>query len=172
MDIQLRFAGHTYSWSFRLAQVTQPLLGADFLTHHHLLLDVAGQRLLVTDCYSTTPLQLISPCVQSAAPQFGHSSPSTPMCSSRSFISNVIPLISITTSGAPVYSRFLCLNPEKLLTVRTPMQIYVSEMLSYIVFLSANLCNLIIRSSGILHGIQTNTHILLNEFILKIAIMI
>ena len=29
-DIQLRFAGHTYSWSFRLAQVNQPLLGTDF----------------------------------------------------------------------------------------------------------------------------------------------
>ena len=57
-DIQLRFAGHTYSCSFRLAQVTQPLLGADFLAHHHLLVDVAGQRLLVADSYSTTPLSI------------------------------------------------------------------------------------------------------------------
>ena len=52
------------------------------------------------------------------------------------------------------------------------LQIYASEMLSQIVFLSAKLCNPITRSSGILHGIQTNTHVLLNEFILKIAIMI
>ena len=57
-DIQLRFAGHTFSWSFRLAQVTQPLLDVDFLAHHHFLVNVAGQKLLVTDSYSTctTPL--------------------------------------------------------------------------------------------------------------------
>ena len=52
------------------------------------------------------------------------------------------------------------------------LQVYASEMLSHVVFLSANLCNLITRSSGILHGIQTNTHVLLNKFIRKIAIMI
>ena len=108
-DIQLRFAGHTYSWSFRLAQVTQPLLGADFLAHHHLLVDVAGQRLLVTDSYSTTPLSTspathITVCsVDSSWSR--HSSPSTPMCSNRSFISNAIPLLSMeytTTSQLPV----------------------------------------------------------------------
>ena len=108
-DIQLRFAGHTYSWSFRLAQVTQPLLGADFLAHHHLLVDVAGQRLLVTTLILQRlylpALQLISPCVQSTVPRSRHSSPSILMCSNRSFISNVIPLLSMeytTTSQLPV----------------------------------------------------------------------
>ena len=80
-----------------------------FLAHHHLLVDVAGQRLLVTDSYSTTPLST-SPathitCVQPTSPRSRHSSPSTPMCSNRSFISNVIPLLSMeytTTSQLPV----------------------------------------------------------------------
>ena len=32
------------------------LFGTDILAHNHLLVDVAGQRLLVTNSYSTTPL--------------------------------------------------------------------------------------------------------------------
>ena len=41
-DIRLHFGGRTYTWNFRLAQVTQPLLSADFLAHHHLLVDIAA----------------------------------------------------------------------------------------------------------------------------------
>ena len=55
-DIQICINGRSYPWTFRLAQVTKPLLGADFLAHHHLLVDIAGQRLIVADSYSTTPL--------------------------------------------------------------------------------------------------------------------
>lgn len=54
-DIVVRLAGRTYTWSFRLADVTQPLLGADFLAHNHLLVDVAGQKLITADSYTGTP---------------------------------------------------------------------------------------------------------------------
>ena len=128
-DIQLRFAGHTYSWSFRLAQVTQPLLGADVLAHHHLLVDVAGQRLLVTDSYSTTPLPTspathITLCsvdsspVQTLIAEYSdvfkpelHQQRNSP---AKHGIHH-----HITTSGAPVYSRFRRLNPEKLAAAMT-----------------------------------------------------
>ncbi len=123
-DIQLRFAGRNYTWKFRLAQVTQPLLGADFLAHHHLLVDVAGQRLLVTDSFNTTPL-----CSSPATPITVCSIDSAPY---RSLISEYADVFKpelrqqhtvpakhgifhhIPTNGAPVHSRFRRLNPQKL----------------------------------------------------------
>lgn len=125
-DIQLRLAGCNYTWSFRLAQVTQPLLGADFLAHHRLLVDVARQRLVDSDSYFTTPLY--------TKPTYP---PASPVCSVGN---NPFPvLISeyadvfkpelrqhhtlppkhgvshyITTNGPPVHSRFRRLSPDKL----------------------------------------------------------
>ena len=42
-ELTLRFHGRTYHWRFMLADVQRPLLGADFLSHHHLMFDVARQ---------------------------------------------------------------------------------------------------------------------------------
>ena len=42
--IVLNFAGRDYSWPFIVADVRKPLLGADFLAHHSLLVDVANRR--------------------------------------------------------------------------------------------------------------------------------
>ena len=125
-DIQLRFAGHTYSWSFRLAQVTQPLLGADFLAHHHLLVDVAGQRLLVTDSYCTTPLSTspathITVCSVDSSPVQTLIADYSDVFKPELHQQRHSPAIHhhITTSGAPVYSRFRRLNPEKLAAAKT-----------------------------------------------------
>jgi hypothetical protein len=41
--------------------VARPLLGADFLAHHHLLVDVANQRLVDTDSFTLVPLHVVSP---------------------------------------------------------------------------------------------------------------
>ena len=55
---RLFFLPDTHSYSstsrthFQLAQVSLPILRADFLCHHHLLADVAGERLL--EPYDTT----------------------------------------------------------------------------------------------------------------------
>ena len=38
--IPLRFGSHRFDWPFQLAPVSLSILGADFLCHHHLLLDV------------------------------------------------------------------------------------------------------------------------------------
>ena len=55
-DILLHFGGRTYTWNFCLAQVTQPLLGADFLAHHHLLVEIAAQRIITPDTFVPTLL--------------------------------------------------------------------------------------------------------------------
>ena len=119
----------TFSWSFRLAQVTQPLLGAEFLAHHHLLVDVAGHRLLVTDSYATTDLSTspathITVCSVDSSPvktliaEYSdvfkpelHQQRRSP---AKHGIHN-----HIITSGAPVYSRFRRLNQEKLEAAKT-----------------------------------------------------
>ena len=44
--IPLCFGSKSYDWKFHLAPVSTPILGADFLRHNHLLVDIAGGRVL------------------------------------------------------------------------------------------------------------------------------
>ena len=48
-SIPLLFGSQHFSWSFQLAPVSFPILGSDFLSHHALLVDVAGARVLDAD---------------------------------------------------------------------------------------------------------------------------
>lgn len=45
-DICLSFGGRTFSWPFIIADARKPLLRADILTHHSLLVDVYSHRLV------------------------------------------------------------------------------------------------------------------------------
>ena len=61
-EIPLCIGSRRFSWSFQLAPVTVPTLVADFLRHHHLLVDVAGHRVLdssslsaVGEVFSSSP---------------------------------------------------------------------------------------------------------------------
>ena len=42
-----------YSWHFIIADVTQPIIGGDFLHSHSLLVDLANERLIRTDNLKT-----------------------------------------------------------------------------------------------------------------------
>ena len=42
-----------YSWRFIIADVTQPIIGGDFLRSHSLLVDLANERLIRTDNLKT-----------------------------------------------------------------------------------------------------------------------
>ena len=52
--IPLRFScgsgSKVYTWNFQLAPVSIPLLGADFLQHFNLLVDIEGRKLVHADC--------------------------------------------------------------------------------------------------------------------------
>ena len=52
--IPLRFScgsgSKVYSWNFQLAPVSVPLLGADFLQHFNLLVNIKGRRVDHADC--------------------------------------------------------------------------------------------------------------------------
>jgi len=47
--VQLSFHGHQFSWIFLLADTNFTIMGADFPRHHHLLLEIANDRLVDAD---------------------------------------------------------------------------------------------------------------------------
>ena len=52
--IPLRFScgsgSKVYTWKFQLAPVSVPLLGADFLEHFNLLVDIKGRKVVHVQC--------------------------------------------------------------------------------------------------------------------------
>ena len=62
--IPLQFGNHRFEWSFHLADVDQPLLGADFLKAFNLLVDVAAAQIL-----DSSSLKVISSSVSPPANQ-------------------------------------------------------------------------------------------------------
>ena len=55
-QVNIRLSGQAYTWTFIIADVRHPLLGADFLSHYSLMVDVARYRLLNIDSFTSTPL--------------------------------------------------------------------------------------------------------------------
>ena len=53
--IPLQFGSRGYTWTFQLAPVSVPILGADFLCYHHLHVDIAGERLLEPSSCESLP---------------------------------------------------------------------------------------------------------------------
>ena len=132
-EIPLRFGGQNFSWCFVLADVKRPLLGADFLSHHLLLVDVAKRRLvdenlcpLPIDCIEVEanlckPYRpnkydiLYSEFPDIFRPELRQAPGRTPKHGVYHYIH---------TSGPPIHSRPRRLNPEKLKVAKQ----YFSEM--------------------------------------------
>ena len=55
-SIPLWLASKQYRWDFIIAEVSRPLLGADFLRANSLLVDVKGKRLVEAETYVSSPL--------------------------------------------------------------------------------------------------------------------
>ena len=45
--LTLQFNKRCFKWTFTIAEVSQPLLGADFLRAHSIFVDLKGQRLKI-----------------------------------------------------------------------------------------------------------------------------
>ena len=54
--LQLSFAGSKYKWDFIVADVSTPIIGADFFTNFNLLVDVANRRLVNTSTLASTSI--------------------------------------------------------------------------------------------------------------------
>ena len=58
--IPLRFGLKSFDWKFHLAPVSTPILGADFLQHNHLLVDIAGGRVLESSTLNSVGESFVS----------------------------------------------------------------------------------------------------------------
>ena len=116
-----------YTWDFIVAAVTHPLLGADFLRSHHLLVDLWGRRLIDAETFQsvscrsaqgvTSPVAHVQPASDSyeaiVAAFPGLTTPRFDRASVRHGVQHRIP-----TSGSPVHARARRLAPEKLQQAR------------------------------------------------------
>ncbi len=67
-DLQLHIGSQHFKFNFVLAKVSYPILGADFLSHFHLIVDVHRRQVissktlipLISSCFHPTPSPLIA----------------------------------------------------------------------------------------------------------------
>ena len=112
-----------FEWDFFLAEVSQPILGADFLRHHALLVDIKGQRLIDSATFASVPTVPSSMCAPHLAAISTNSNDfhrlldsyqelTTPTFSAASPKHGVVH--HIETRGPPVHAHARRLPPDKL----------------------------------------------------------
>ena len=120
--VQLQLCGRTYEWSFIIAAVERPLLGADFLRRTGLLVDVRGCQLINAEDFSSTPLTMATRCLiqgltQDAGDCYKRLLAKFPSLSKPTFSEPVTKhgvVLHIPTTGPPVRARARRLAPDKL----------------------------------------------------------
>ena len=123
--LSFHFASNRYQWSFIVADVTRPLLGADFLRSNSLLVDMNGKRLVDAATFHSAPLMQTS--TKTPAPHLDAISTSTdkydilladfPAITTPNFVQQPTKHgveHFITTKGPPVHVRARRLPPDKL----------------------------------------------------------
>lgn len=113
-------------WDFIVADVKQPILGADFLKYHNLLVDVSAQKLIdqVTDIKVVASIVSINePTVLSVSihhPYHNLLSIFPSITKPMSFVGNTSSSVQhfIETSGPPVFSRARPLPPSRYKRVK------------------------------------------------------
>ncbi|XP_062519239.1 uncharacterized protein LOC134194329 [Corticium candelabrum] len=123
--LSFHFASNRYQWSFIVADVTRPLLGADFLCSNSLLVDMNGKRLVDAATFHSAPLMQTS--TKTPAPHLDAISTSTdkydilladfPAITTPNFVQQPTKHDVehfITTKGPPVHVRARRLPPDKL----------------------------------------------------------
>ena len=124
VDVRLRIEN---SWTFIVADVKQPILGADFLIHYNLLVDLSGRCLRDMRTGLAIPATL-----SSIKPLSLNQKDST--CNKYTELLNQFPELTrptmkgetvkhrithkIVTKGHPVFARLRRLAPDKLVTAK------------------------------------------------------
>lgn len=125
VDLGLR---RTFRWVFVVADVETPILGADFLSHFNLLVDMTHCRLV--DAHTHLMIQGISSKISTPSPTFLPRSPANEFAAVLADFptltqlqpTNAPPKHTVThhinTTGPPVFSRARRLAPERLRIAR------------------------------------------------------
>ena len=132
--VKIRIGEDRYEWSFVLAAVQRPLIGADFLRHFGLLVDVRNKRLVKTETYSSIPLResdqknsiprslhVIASKVDKYSKLLGEfpsiTTPDFKRPTVKHGVSHFIP-----TRGNPIHGRVRRLPPDKLAAAKAEFQ--------------------------------------------------
>ena len=126
--LSLHFASNAYQWDFIVADVSHPLLGADFLRSNSLLVDPKGKRLMDAATYHSIPLH----STRVSAPRLDAISSSTdcydllltdfPDITTPNFVQSPTKHgieHFIATNGPPVHVRACRLPPDKLAAAKS-----------------------------------------------------
>jgi len=113
-----------YAWTFLVAKVSQAILGADFLRHYHLMVDVANRRLVDIQTFHSVPIRgeaTVAAVNRIAAPpptdRFQHVLAEFPSLTKPTFSAKEVKhgvYHHIVTTGPPIHARARRLSPEKL----------------------------------------------------------
>ena len=131
----IHIAGYPYEWQFRLADVTQPLLGADFLIYHRLVVDMAGKAVIpIADLRCPNPTRStrimgqVASCINTHSDSVCSSSVADYTSLKQQFSDIFRPELKlkdtttakhdivhhIQTTGPPQHARYRRLSPKKL----------------------------------------------------------
>ena len=122
--ITFTVGGTRYSWPFIIAKVTSPLVGADFLRHSGLLVDVRHKRLVQADNGSSVSLSTVARAnnatvsvVQAQCTYTAWLEKDYPDLIRPTFKDSAVKHgieLTIPTSGPPVFAKARRLPPDKL----------------------------------------------------------
>ena len=122
--LQLSFTGSKYKWDFIVADVSTPIIGADFLANFNLLVDMANRHLVNASTLASTSitaapadlaLQITDTSDAYSSPKSSYPEVFRPVLhlTSQTFAEHGI-YHHIKTSGPPIFSKFCRLAPDKL----------------------------------------------------------
>ena len=132
--LKLNIGGQQYSWPFLIANVKHSLLGADFLGHTGLLVDVRGRQLVSAESFSTIRLKRYSSrepaetglsFVTTSEDYYGHLLAEFPAITTPRFNCTVAKhgvQHYIPTTGPPIRSKARRPPPDKLAAAKAEFQ--------------------------------------------------
>ena len=126
--IQLKVGTRTYEWTFLVADVKRSLIGADFLTHSSLLVNLRNKQMVHPDDLNATPLQRTKRRSRITGLAFAASPNPSPLAKLFAEFPTV-PNFKITspkhavrhnieTRGQPIQAKARPLPPQKLAAVK------------------------------------------------------
>lgn len=135
IDINLGLR-RNFQWTFVIADVSTPIIGADFLKHFGLILDLKNNRLLDSVTQLTATGQLIK-SAQTAVKLISDDIPYHKLLQKFPHLTSPIPKFNnsikhdtvhyIETTGAPIYSKPRRLHPKVLDAVKKEFQYLIDQ---------------------------------------------
>ena len=119
-EIVLNFGGQCFTHRFLVADVNRPILGADFFKKHDLLIDLAGRRLISSDCVqfplseSNKPLTLAGLSITNEFKEIIDEFPELLVPNFSSSANRHGVEHHIVTEGPPVHAKARRLDHEKM----------------------------------------------------------